>query len=279
MNWVVGIASVILLAAILGGPFLISTNSLAQGLFGLLTTAIATGIGVFASWQHSKSSDKERLTRYGLLAWRNIDALSVKVRQQIQIGSAKPEVMESWLLDIDQAKWGWRDLLRELFELQERLQLEREEVALRYKEKIDAAENEQERANLEKKLRLELAKISGRAPLPIAETEKVDCPNCGNSVAVVLGGEVGATAWPSCKGCGALFPVHRKSEQEITVNADAMKLLTKRACPHCGADQEWKIPANKSVRFLFSCPTCHGTMQCEGDAGNFSVRVPEEGHG
>ena len=129
MIWFVGIAGFITLGAIFAGPFVISTNSLAQGFFGLLTTAVATGIGIWASWRYSKSSDRERLTRYGLLAWRNIDALSVKVRQQIQIGSANPDVMESWLLDVDQAKWAWRDLLRELFELQERLQLEREEIA------------------------------------------------------------------------------------------------------------------------------------------------------
>jgi transcription elongation factor Elf1 len=270
------LAAILTFAAILIGPFLISDNSVAQALFGIITTALATGIGVWASWNHAKSADQERLTRYGLLAWRNIDALSVKLRQQMLHGSAKPEVLESWLLDIDGAKWAWRDLLREVFELQERLTLETEEVALEYKQKIGSATDETERIKLENEFRLAMVRIRNRAPLPIAEKELVDCPNCGAEVAATLGSENGSTTWPECDRCGALFPIHRKSDGEVSVNAEASKLLVKDDCPSCGAPQSWKVPSHKPVRFLFRCTQCDRSMQCDGTSQEFRVSVPDD---
>lgn len=273
MRWRHLVWAITILIAILVGPFVIAGNSLAQAMYGLLTAAIATGIGVWASWNFSRNSDKERLTRYGLLAWRNVDALSVKVRQQIQIGSANTDMLQSWLLDIDQAKWGWRDLLRELFELQERLELEREEISQKYKNKIDATESESERKKLEDQSRLELAKISARAPLPIPERQQVACPNCGRSVQFTLGTDLGASAWPTCDGCNAIFPVHRKSETEVAANADAIKLPVAKECPHCAATNEWKIPLNRSVHFLYHCASCSKPMQCHGTASEFTVTL------
>ncbi|WP_136256581.1 hypothetical protein [Metallibacterium scheffleri] len=274
MNWKHVTGVIAILMAIFIGPFVISGNSLAQAMYGLLTAAVATAIGVWASWNYSRNSDKERLTRYGLLAWRNVDALSVKVRQQIQVGSANIDMLQSWLLDIDQAKWGWRDLLRELFELQERLELEREEISQKYKDKIDATESESERKKLEGQSRIELAKISARAPLPIPEKQQVACPSCGNSVEFILGTETGASAWPMCDGCGAIFPVHRKSETDVAVNADALKLPVSKNCPHCSATNEWKIPVNRSVHFLYHCTSCFKAMQCHGTASDFTVTLP-----
>lgn len=273
MKRTIVIAAILTFLAILIGPFLISENSVAQVLFGMITTAIATGIGVWASWNFSRSADQERLTRYGLLAWRNIDALSVKLRQQMQHGSAKPEVLESWLLDIDGAKWAWRDLLREVFELQERLTLETEEVALEYKQKIGAATDEEERSKLENEFRLAMVRIRNRAPLPIAEKEIVDCPHCGAEVAATLGSENGSTAWPECDGCGALFPIHRKGDGEVSVNSDAIKLPVSGNCPSCDATHTWKVPAHKPVHFLFNCKHCERPMQCEGSAETFHVSV------
>lgn len=274
MNWKHILGAIAILIAILVGPFVIDKNNLAQAMYGLLTSAIATGVGVWASWNFSRNSDKERLTRYGLLAWRNVDALSVKVRQQIQIGSANTDMLQSWLLDIDQAKWGWRDLLRELFELQERLELEREEVSQKYKNQINATENEIERKKLEGQSRLELAKISARAPLPIPEKQQVDCPNCGKAVQFTLGTDPGASAWPTCDGCNAFFPVHRKSETEVVANADAVKLPVARDCPHCAAANQWKIPVSRPVHFLFRCASCSKPMQCHGTASDFTATLP-----
>lgn len=275
MGWkqVIGVSAIF--AAIIIGPFVIGANSLAQALYSLLTTGIATAIGVWASWNYSRNSDKERLTRYGLLAWRNVDALSVKVRQQIQTGSANTEMLQSWLLDIDQAKWGWRDLLRELFELQERLELEKEEISQKYKDKIETAESDEERRKLENQSRLEQAKISARAPLPIPDKQQVDCPNCGKSVAFTIGSEPGASAWPTCTGCNALFPVHRKTDTEVAANGDAVKLPTKAHCPHCKAENEWKVPANRSVHFIYHCTACKQPMQCQGTSTAFSASVPD----
>ncbi|WNK21302.1 hypothetical protein P1P91_06410 [Halomonas piscis] len=261
----------VLLGAILGAPFLIAGNSLAQSMFGLLTTVTATAVGIFATWKYSQKTKQEELTRYGLLAWRNIDALSVKIQQQIAEGEARTDVLESWLLDVDQAKWAWRDLLRELFELQKRLEAEREEVAIKYKAKMDEASSEADRRRLERELRVELAKIGGKAPLPLRETEDVLCPNCGQDVQTMIGSDVGSTSWPNCGGCGATFPVHRKGDSEIVVNEDAVKLPVNGECPHCGAEHTWKVPAERSIRFRYTCNQCDEGIQCLGDADDFSV--------
>ena len=271
MRWPVVVIALLAFAAILAGPFLISTNSLAQALFGIITTIISTSIGVWASWNYSKNSDKERLTRYGLLAWRNIDALSVKLKQQIQQGSARTETLESWLLDIDCAKWAWKDLLREVFELQERLMLEKEEVALDFKTKINSTADQGEKEKLESELRIEMARIRNKAPLPILEDETVSCPNCGSEVKTSLGSESGSTTWPECAGCRALFPIHRRSEGEIDVNAEAMKLPVTRACPKCSGDITWKVPTTKPVHFLYRCSNCDQSIQCDGTSKTFSV--------
>ncbi|WP_342594991.1 hypothetical protein AAGT95_20585 [Salinicola lusitanus] len=273
MRWSLVVVGLITFVAIIVGPFVIQGNSVAQALFGLITTAIAAGIGVWASWVYSRNADKERLTRYGLLAWRNIDALSVKLRQQMQSGPARAEVLESWLLDIDSAKWAWRDLMREVFELQERLTLETEEVALEYKQKIGAAADQDERIKLENEFRLALARIRNRAPLPINERELIACPNCGSEVSTSLGSENGSTAWPECDGCGALFPVHRKNDGEVSVNSDAAKLPVRRNCPGCQTQLMWRIPTMKKVHFLFTCPDCDSSIQCDGSARNFTADI------
>ncbi len=271
MRWPVAVIALLTFFAILAGPFLIAENNIAQALFGIITTVISTSIGVWASWNYSKNSDKERLTRYGLLAWRNIDALSVKVRQQIQNGNAKEDTLHSWLLDIDEAKWAWRDLLREVFELQERLTLEREEVTLEYKKKIGEATNDKEREKLESERKLAVAKIVNQAPLPITEEEDVLCPNCSAKVLVNLSSNPGSTSWPECNSCGAIFPVHRKSEGEVSVNHEGLKLAVAKECPHCQAKLAWKIPVGKPVHFLYVCNSCRSSIQCDGNAASFTV--------
>lgn len=267
------ILAVLALVAIIAGPFLISDNAAAQALFGVIMTAIGTGIGIWTSWHYSKSTDKERLTRYGLLAWRNVDALSVKVRQQIQNDPQHSDVLQSWLLDIDSAKWAWRDLLREVFELQERLTLEKEEVALDYKKRIEAAPSSQQKQKLEEELRVAVAKIRTKAPLPLPESVAIPCPRCGALVTTELGTELGATKWPECTECRAQFPVHRAADGDISVNSSALKAPVERPCPSCGETLEWKIPVEKDVRFLDRCEHCGKKLQCSGAADNFEVAL------
>lgn len=172
MRWIVGVIALFTIVGVVAAPFLIAGNSEAQALFGIITTVISTSVGVWASWNYSKNSDQERLTRYGLLAWRSIDALSVKVSQQIQYGSAKKETLESWLLDVDNAKWAWMDLLHDVFKVQERLKLESVEVALEYKKKINATPDGQQRDELYSELMLAMTRIQSRAPLPIGDLSK-----------------------------------------------------------------------------------------------------------
>ncbi|MEA5390904.1 hypothetical protein VB738_06480 [Cyanobium gracile UHCC 0139] len=266
MGWKYVICGAVVLVLVVAGPFITHGNALASSLYSLITAAVATGIGIWASWKYSKNSDNERLTRYGLQAWRNVDALSVKVSQQIQAGSAGAEILQSWLLDIDQAKWSWRDLLRDLFELQERLKLEQEEVAQKYKFKIESAKDPIEKQRLEDESRIEIAKISAQAPLPISGLQNAECPSCLKNVSFPIGPEIGASAWPLCDSCGATFPVHRKGESHIHVNADAVKIPVARECPYCKHSNILKVPKNKSVKFNSRCVNCSRLFQCEGDA-------------
>ena len=166
MRWVVVVFALLIFAGIVVAPFFID-NNLAQALFGIITTAISTFVGVWASWNYSKNSDKERLTRYGLLAWRHINALSVKVEMQIQQGSVINETLKSWLLDIDDAKLAWKDLLRDVFELQERLMREKDEVVIEYKTKYKSIVDEEALDKLDTEIKHEFARIQNLAPLPI----------------------------------------------------------------------------------------------------------------
>lgn len=271
MQWSMAGIAALTLIAILVGPFLIADNTVAQALYGIITTAIATCIGVWATWKFSKASDKEQLTRYGLLAWRNIDALSVKLRQQIQHGSARAETLESWLLDIDGAKWAWKDLLREVFELQARLTLESEEVAQEFKRRLEATTDEAEREKIHDEFRIALARIQKQAPLPIEGKEIVSCPNCGADVTATLASDVGSTSWPDCEGCGAIFPIHRRGDGEVSVNSDAMRIPVTKECPHCAQPITWKVAATREVHFRYQCNHCERPMQCDGSAENFRV--------
>lgn len=266
MTWKHYLAGAITALLVIAGPFITKDNTVAASLYGLITAALATGVGIWASWKYSQNSDKDRLTRYGLQAFRNIEGLSVKVNQKIQSGSADAETLQSWLLDIDQAKWSWKDLLRDLFELQERLKLEQEEVAQKFQRKIDLATDPSERKRLEEESRIEIAKIGAKSPLPIPSYESVDCPNCGQKVLVQLNGEVGASAWPTCESCGALFPIHRRADSEILVNEDGMKLPVVKNCPSCSNRITLKVPSVKSVQFRGKCNQCHESFQCEGNA-------------
>lgn len=259
--------------AVLCAPFIIGNNSLAQALFGIITTAISTSIGVWASWNYSKNSDKERMTRYGLLAWRNIDGLSVKVRQQLQIGTPIDDTLESWLLDIDSAKLAWRDLLQDAFELQERLLVERDEVAVQFKQKIAAADDVAEKQKLEGEMRVAMAKIENKAPLPLTAQEETACINCAADVRFPLGTQSNASYWPICGSCNATFPVHRQSNGAILANPTALKLSVSKPCPSCSTRINWRVSPTKPVHFLFTCFRCSAVLQCDGTSSQFEVAL------
>jgi transcription elongation factor Elf1 len=266
MTWKHYVAGGVVTLLVIAGPFITKDNTVAASLYGLITASLATGVGIWASWKYSQNSDKDRLTRYGLQAFRHVEGLSVKVSQKIQSGSADIETLQSWLIDIDQAKLSWKDLLRDLFELQERLKLQQEEVAQKFQKRIDSATDPSERKRLEEESRLEIAKIGAKSPLPIASNETVNCPNCGQKVSVQLNGEVGASAWPTCESCEALFPIHRRADSVILVNEDGMKLPVTRNCPYCNGPNKLKVQSEKTVHFRSKCNQCHESFQCDGSS-------------
>tara|TARA_E500000318_G_C3554438_1_gene210422 strand:+ start:185 stop:1012 length:828 start_codon:yes stop_codon:yes gene_type:complete len=266
-----GVFGIIVLILVVLGPFVASENHLAQSLYGVIVTCVATGLGIWASKIFGSRTDKEHLTRYGLSAWRNLDSLSVKIRQRLNSEIDSSEVIEAWLLDVDQAKLAWKDLLHEVFDLQKRLEAESEEVALKYKEQMERAESDKEKHDLERKKRAELTKINSKAPLPIKKYEVCACPSCGASIEFKLGDEKNSTAWPICKECGATFPVHRQSEDDFVVNENAMKVPVRRTCADCGYEMIFSIPTTRNISFSHSCPSCQSGLKCSGRATSFEV--------
>lgn len=118
--WVV-IAVVILIGSAIA-PIVFSGNSAALGIFGVLLTFVTTLFSVLATKYYAEMDHQNTLTRYGLQAWRNLDSLAIKVEKAIERNDPENHQLEEWLLDIDRAKLGWRDLLQEVFALQERLE-------------------------------------------------------------------------------------------------------------------------------------------------------------
>lgn len=273
LSWPFIAAVAVALVLIVLAPFVISGNQPAQVLLGILVSALSTGIGVAATRAYAEDSHKNELTRYGLQAWRTIDSLGIKIAQQSQAGAAGPEMLEQWLLDVDQAKWAWQDLLREVFELQARLQLETDEVAAKYKKRISEASDEVSKAVLEDERRLELARIKTKAPLPLMSAEAVDCPECQAKNEVSVGTSPGASRWPSCSSCGCVFPVHRASDGSVTVNANARRLLVRIGCPVCDGENAWNVTAEHDVRFLRACAHCKALLQFEGSSREPRVSV------
>ena len=271
--WLVPAVAGVTLLAVLASPFLISENRLAQALFGIITTGLSTSIGVWASWNYSKNACNGRLTRYGLLGWRTIDGLSVKVRQQIQIGTQIDNVLESWLHDIDSAKLAWRDLLQDAFELQEKLLVERDEVAIQFTQRIASAADAREKQKLEVQMRVAMSKIENKAPMPISKDEEVDCPNCDSPVRFPLGTQLNSSFWPICASCNATFPVLRQANGVVFANRMALKLSITKPCPLCNTPINWRVSPTKAVHFLFTCNRCSVPIQCDGVWSQFEVSL------
>ncbi len=214
IKWLLIGSGTLILVLVIGTPFLPSSSS--QILAGVLTAVITTFVSVFATYHSSRSSAartaKEELTRYGLLAWRNLDSLQLKVTQQLQSnGSVNRDTLQEWLLDIDQAKWAWQDILRQVFVLQQRLQVETLELAQDFKKRIQSAVPA-DRPELEAQREVKLAKLASSAPLPLRIPAEVTCPNCSLPVSISIGQNLGDTVTTRCTNCRRMFHAHRRGD-------------------------------------------------------------------
>lgn len=259
-------ASVIVAVAVVAGPFVIRGNELALGLFGLIVAFATTLISVYATKWYAEASARDELTRYGLQAWRNLDSLQVKVSQQINDSEVEDRVLAGWLLDIDQAKWAWQDLLREVFKLQARFETETSEVASRYKAQIHSAMSPEAKSELESKQAAELATIASKAPLPLRVPAEVVCPRCKAQVTARLGQSSGDTAWPVCGTCQLRFPIHRQPDGGIRIGEAESKAEVLAKCPRCTGDLRLWIPKGRSILFISICPHCKTHVQFNGTA-------------
>lgn len=263
LPWYVIALGTLVLALFVSAPFFLSANPVAQLFFNLILAVITTLISTYATHYYSKNQIKEELTRYGLQAWRTLDSLAVKVSQHLGESSILPTTLQAWILDIDGAKWAWRDLLRELFEIQDRLQLETDEVVLRYKKAIAESPTAQERSELQTKQAAEIANLLSRAPLPVKLPEDVACPSCGTRTTARVGSEVGDTGWPVCPSCKTRFPVFRKVDGKIE-GSELEAIEVVKPCPTCGTGINFSLYEDREVSFLVRCPECKTHIQFTG---------------
>lgn len=261
----VGGAALVALA-MLAGPFVMRENELAMGLFGVVVALATTLLSLWGSKWYAEASARDELTRYGLQAWRNLDSLQIKVSQQVGDVDLDDRVLAGWLLDIDQAKWAWKDLLQEVFTLQARLEKETSEVASRYRAQIEAAQTPEAKGELESKLAAELASIASKAPMPLRIPVDVVCPNCRAQVTASLGQSTGDTAWPVCGACQRRFPVHRQADGGIEIGGSPSKTELEVKCPGCQGDISLSVPRDRSIAFVTVCPACRTHVQFKGSA-------------
>lgn len=206
------VAVAFVLVLIVWGAYLTSRE--AQIIMGILTALITTLVSVYATYHSASHSARNELTRYGLLAWRHLDALQLKIRQ-LEADDAEPvsqSTLQAWDLDVDQAKLAWRDLLREAFLLHERLQAATEELAQDYRLRIAKAASPEDRIKLRAEREAKLAQLAITSPFPLRVPTEVKCPNCASSVGVSLGTNQGDTATTVCPNCRRTFHAHRSSD-------------------------------------------------------------------
>jgi len=262
---------VLILYAILGVSFVVKDNQVAQIFFGVLVALVTTLVSVWASMRYSKAQAQDVLTRYGLQAWRNLDSLAVKVSEQLGSEVLAEGTLQAWLLDIDQAKWAWQDLLREVFELQARLERERDEMVACFREKMASTEDPQARISLESAQSVAMARLASQARLPIRLPVEVPCKNCGAVVSAALGPSPSDTAWPTCPSCHLRFPIHRKANGEVQIGGIDKRISTQVNCPECERQISWDIPEGHSVQFEQPCPSCETILQFTGNASRHRV--------
>jgi RNase P subunit RPR2 len=272
-------AGVLLGAALIFGSIIVSSllirdNQAAQVLFNVLLAFVTTLISVYATQVYSKATAQDELTRYGLQAWRNLDSLAIKLTKQIRTAATSTANLEEWLLDVDQAKWAWRDLLREIFQLQTRLETETEEIANRYKAQLTQAASPEQRSKLELERNIEITKKALQAPLPIRLPVDVTCPNCETRLIAPLGTTPGDTAWVNCSNpkCQHRFPVHRMPGGDIKVGQTKRKTLISPHCPGCPQAIGLRVPIETSVEFVTKCPNCGTHIRFAGSATKYELK-------
>ena len=265
--YVYAMGSIILLLLSLG-PFFLASNPTAQVFFNLFIAILTTFISVQATRHYSENTLQESLTRYGLQAWRTLNSLQVKISQNLGLSDISDTTLQSWIMDVDDSKWAWRDLLRELFELQDRLQIETEEVTERYMEEIAKSNDPAERSNLEQRKVTEIAKLQSMAPLPFKLAESVLCPECKLPLTARVGKNPGDSDWPVCTNCGATFPVFRKTDGNVSTSERTPLTTITKYCPNCENEIIIPLYEDREHSFLVRCYECKTHLQFQGDLEN-----------
>ena len=275
---VAGTIAAVLTISLVVAPFLLKNNYEAQILYNFVVVIVTTLISVYFSIYSARAQSQDELTRYGLQAWRNLDSLSVKVSRQLGRKGADERPLHEWLLDVDQAKLAWRDLLREVFELQSRIEAETEEIAYKYKLELAEAKTPADRLQLEQRQAIEIARKQKEAPLPLKVPVKVACPKCESEVVGLIGQNQGDTVWLVCDRCNVPFAVQRMGES-VRVGStffgpdqDVAILLE---CPACKERQEVRVPATRPVEFVRQCRKCKNFIGFKGNASEFELSEKE----
>lgn len=262
---------IVFIAMLVLMPFVIYDDSLTLVLYNLLMALITAIISVYASKKYLPNKEREDLTRYGLQAWRNLESLSVKMIKEKYDQTIDDNMLDGWMLDVDQAKLAWQDLLADVFDLQKRLQVETTELSINYREELSKASNNDARTRIEAEHSRKLAKLISLAPLPLKVPVEVNCPDCKAAVYTQLGVNQGDTAWPICPKCETKFPIHRLADGAVTVGGGAGKMQTESNCPNCNAKIAMRLPNTHDVQFLKVCVNCGTHIQVMGRADEFET--------
>jgi len=198
--------------------------------------------------------------------------LAIKVSKQIGGGEVRDDTLDEWLLDLDQAKWAWRDLLRRVFELQARLERETDEVSIKYKSQIALAHNPEAVSQLESLQRLELARLESQAPLPIRFPIEVACPRCATILTARLGKGPGESAWPTCTNCLLRFPIHRDAGGAHKYGGQWGRTELDVECPSCHRPNRFNVPQGERISFEQTCVSCRTHISFEGTAEQHTLR-------
>jgi hypothetical protein len=266
-SWVIpAVAVLLVLVAVLVFvmPFVLVGNASAQIFAGIVLTILSTLASVICTYFYSRQQHQDELTRYGIQAWRSLDALAIKLSQHVGDDTWDSDTLRGWLLDVDGAKWAWRDLLREVFELQSRLEEEKDEIATKFRQQIEQADSPSARMQLETEQSRALRQLAARAPLPMSLPEEADCPNCGTHLAADLGTASGDTRWVTCGNCDCRFAIHRQADGTVKIGAAARWRVFSEACPSCGDDVKLSVPEGRHVEFATKCNGCGHHLQFSG---------------
>ncbi len=245
-------------------PLFLGNNAIAQLFFNFLLALITIFVSAYVTHVYSQRNLKDEITRYGLQAWRNLDSLEVKLLQHHEDVCISQNTLNSWILDVDAAKWAWQDLLKEAFEIQDRLQAETEEIVSRYRRDIAQTSSSEEKLKLEQNQKTELAGLFSRAPLPLKLSEKVLCPNCNYTLNARVGSSAGDSDWPTCPNCNTNFPVFRLADGTIEGSKLESQEIEK-PCPKCKTEITFNLYEEKEISFLILCPKCSTHIQFCGD--------------